>query len=71
MGIIWVYKLEACIYKNGPCFRHGPFLYIALVSLERSVVRGTGEGDDVADVLHTRDKEEQALKAKAEAGVRA
>ena len=40
-------------------------------TLELCRFRRTGEGDDVADVLHAGDEEDQAFKAKAEACMRA
>ncbi len=50
----------------------GALLYLLLVAaLELGGLRGAGEGDDVADVGHAGDKEQQALEAQAEAGVRA
>ena len=38
--------------------------------LEHRVLGRTGEGDDVADVLHSRHEEDEALEAETEAGVR-
>ena len=39
--------------------------------LELGALRCAWEGDDVANVLHARDEEYEALEAQAEAGVRA
>ena len=38
--------------------------------LELGVLRRAGEGDDVADVLHAGDEENQALETEAETSVR-
>ena len=49
-----------------------PFLLLCLDDgLKRCVLRRAGEGDNVADVLHTRDEQDETLEAKAKAGVRA
>ena len=37
--------------------------------LEFSVLRGTWEGNDVANVLHSGDEEDETLKTKTEASV--
>lgn len=39
--------------------------------LKFAMSRSSGEGDDISDVLHSSNKHEHALKAHAEAGVRA
>lgn len=39
---------------------------IMVVGLELGVLGGAGEGDDVTDVSHAGDEEDDALKAEAE-----
>ncbi len=39
--------------------------------LELSTLGSTGEGDDITDVLHTGDEQDESLESQSEAGVRA
>ena len=55
-----------CLY----CW-HSPleFLYVFARVLEFGRLRSAGEGNDVADVLHTGDEQDETLETETESGV--
>ena len=67
-------RTDVSTYKKASPFLHGErllliYIYIMCSSLELCVFGCSGEGNDVADVLHAGNEEDESFETETEAGM--